>query len=88
MYNVLLTIYSETYIKGGIKAKEKTYHSKVFKTFEEAQEYMDSEVTKKLKIFKENHHVETESNINHDRVSIANESNVYYKCYDYRIESI
>ena len=88
MYDVLLTIYSETYIKGGIKTNEKIYHSKIFKTFEEAQEYMDNEVSKRLKIFKENHHVEAECNITHDRVSISNNSSFHYTCYDYRIESI
>ncbi|MGL4450263.1 MAG: hypothetical protein ACRCTZ_03600 [Sarcina sp.] len=87
MYNVLLTVYSESSIKGGIKIKEKIYYSGPFSTFEDAQNYMDNEAIKKIKAFNSNHHVETESNVIHDRISVANESNFYYKCYDYRIES-
>lgn len=88
MYNVLLTIYSESSVKGGIKTKEKIYHSGPFTTFDEAQDYMNNEAIKKTKIFNAHHYVEAECNIAHDRISIANESNSYYKCYDYRIESI
>ncbi|WP_297522724.1 hypothetical protein [uncultured Clostridium sp.] len=86
MYNVILTIYSESTVKGGIKTKEKIYHKGPFNTFELAQDYMDIEVIKKSKNFIKSKYVSPECNANHDRISVANESNGYYKCYDYRIE--
>ena len=86
MYNVILTIYTESVVRGGIKAKEKIYYNGPFSTFELAQNYMDEEVLRKAKMFNENTYIEVEYNSNHDRGSIANQNNNYYKCYDYRIE--
>ncbi|MGL4760768.1 MAG: hypothetical protein ACRC6T_09460 [Sarcina sp.] len=88
MYNVILTIYTESMVRGCIKTKEKIYYNGPFYTFEKAQTYMDVESLKKSKIFNQNSYSEPEYSGNHDRVSIVNENMSYYKCYDYRIEEV
>lgn len=87
MYVVILNVYSESLCKKGIKKREKFFQYGPFDEFKDAQEYMDEEMRKQLLKTKNNGFLfETESSINHDRVSIGIDMPCYYKCYDYHIK--